>query len=149
MGARRRGKLRGLQKVVAAWAVVLRGHVHCESCGLISIGVHLILKAAVQAIQALKVYQGHLHGCGSASAKPWDPRIRQSHTQMDRWQAQSPESAADYQGSQSSAAATVTGQIESLLYSLFSLTPVKKERETESVCFCQWLRVCFELIVIR
>lgn len=70
------GQLTGSQKEAAALAV-LWGHVHRESCGLICKGVHLIVQAAIEVNQALKVYQRHLHGCGSASAKPWDPRIRQ------------------------------------------------------------------------
>lgn len=76
----RRGPLSSSQMVVAAQAAVLWGYVHRETRGLISIGVHLILQAAVEFIQALKVYQRHLHGCGSASAKPWDPRITYRRT---------------------------------------------------------------------
>lgn len=72
------GQLSSPQKVVAAWAAVLWGHVHSESCSLISIGFHLILQAAIEVIQAPKVYQGHVHGCFPANKKPWDPRIRQS-----------------------------------------------------------------------
>lgn len=80
-----RGKLRDAQKVVAARAVSLLGDVHRKSCGLI-VGVHLVLKATIKITQALKVYQGHLHGCGSASAKLWDPRVKRifhthTHTQ--------------------------------------------------------------------
>lgn len=59
---------RGLEKVAAARAAELLGHVRCERCGLGRIA--LILQAAAELIQTLKVYQGNIHGCFPASVRP-------------------------------------------------------------------------------